>query len=274
MSLRASELVAAIFLCACALPEATLVPTGGAGGGTGGMAGAGGGGSGGVGAQGGGGAVGGYAELILADGPIGYWRLGEAAGAMDAINEIAGGVDGVYVGALELGQPGAIADDGNTAAKLVGGQVFFGDGFEFDGVEPFTFELWISFPALPSVEACVFGTAPGGHYEFTTPISPPTMRFARDDDAGTDFVESPIVSVGDYVHVAVTHDGGDLFLYVDGTQVDYAQAGPALPSAGLSLGECANWPNGTLTVDELAIYDRALSAAEVAEHHTAGVGGT
>src|SRR6185369_10428119 len=50
----------------------------------------------------------GYATAVLADGPVSYWRLGEAAGTVAA--DSAGSRAGTYTGGVTLGQSGALAD--------------------------------------------------------------------------------------------------------------------------------------------------------------------
>ena len=64
-----------------------------------------------------------YSSVVLAKGPVGYWRLGEAAGptAFDASGY---GYDGTYFGNPSFGQQGAIANDPDTAIGLNG----FGSG--------------------------------------------------------------------------------------------------------------------------------------------------
>jgi hypothetical protein len=60
-----------------------------------------------------------YSSVVLAKGPVGYWRLGENAGptASDASGN---GYDGVYMGSPTFGQPGAISGDPDAAVGLNG----------------------------------------------------------------------------------------------------------------------------------------------------------
>src|SRR5262245_26520218 len=48
-----------------------------------------------------------YAGVVLSDGPVGYWRLGELAGTT-ASDSSGNGRNGTYVLACALGQPGAL----------------------------------------------------------------------------------------------------------------------------------------------------------------------
>jgi hypothetical protein len=57
-----------------------------------------------------------YASTVLAKGPVGYWRLGEAA-RPSAADSSGNGRDGTYRATPTFGQLGAIASDPNTALK-------------------------------------------------------------------------------------------------------------------------------------------------------------
>lgn len=55
-----------------------------------------------------------YSSVVLGKGPVGYWRLGEAAGPT-AVDSSGFGYDGTYKGSPTLGEPGAIVNDPDTA---------------------------------------------------------------------------------------------------------------------------------------------------------------
>ncbi len=60
-----------------------------------------------------------YSSVVLAKGPVGYWRLGESGGptASDAPGN---GTDGVYFGNPTFGETGAIGGDPDTAVGFNG----------------------------------------------------------------------------------------------------------------------------------------------------------
>lgn len=62
-----------------------------------------------------------YSSVVLAKGPVGYWRLGEAAGPT-AFDSSGHGYDGACFGNPTFGQTGAIANDSDTAIRLNGFQ--------------------------------------------------------------------------------------------------------------------------------------------------------
>ena len=60
-----------------------------------------------------------YAQAVLDDKPIGYWRLGEATGPT-AFDRSPNGLDGTYFGGVSPDQPGAILGDPDTSALFDG----------------------------------------------------------------------------------------------------------------------------------------------------------
>ena len=63
-----------------------------------------------------------FDSVVQAQGPIGYYRLGEQAGTL-ASDASGYGNNGTLVGTATLAQPGALVGDANTAYKFTGGQV-------------------------------------------------------------------------------------------------------------------------------------------------------
>ena len=60
-----------------------------------------------------------YSQVVLAKGPVGYWRLGEADGPA-AFDSLSNGNDGTYFGNPSFGQPGVINNDPDTAVGFTG----------------------------------------------------------------------------------------------------------------------------------------------------------
>jgi len=83
------------------------------------------------------------------------------------------------------------------------------------------------------------------------------------------------ISEGEWVHIAATWDGTTAVTYVNGVQVNSGafQIGPKL-DAHIWLAACNTGPanNFNGTIDEAAIWDRVLSADEVAALYNNGAG--
>lgn len=85
-------------------------------------------------------------------------------------------------------------------------------------------------------------------------------------------------NAGEWYHVVGTYDGTTLRIYVNGVQEDSSNISQgSLPSSGapLSIGEYANQDNPYWagSVDEVKIFNRVLSAREVAAEHSAQASG-
>jgi hypothetical protein len=84
------------------------------------------------------------------------------------------------------------------------------------------------------------------------------------------------VAANTWTHLAATYDGANLRLYVNGTQTSSrALTGPMVVSTGaLRIGGNAVWPEWfSGLIDEVRVYNRALSAAEVSADVTRPVTG-
>ena len=102
-----------------------------------------------------------YADIIRADYPTGYWRLGEAAVTQPAIDASGNSHNGAYpTTGVTLGQKGTIGFDSDTAAAFAGtsaGGITVGSAADLNstGTGPFTIEAWVN----PNP-----GAAPGAQY--------------------------------------------------------------------------------------------------------------
>ena len=63
-----------------------------------------------------------YESETLADSPIGYWRLGETAGSVQAVDASGNGNSGLYGGSVGFGSTGALTNNNDAAIVLDGGQ--------------------------------------------------------------------------------------------------------------------------------------------------------
>jgi hypothetical protein len=218
-----------------------------------------------------------YRSAVLDDAPLAYLRFGEAAGAITAADEM-NRIDGTYPGSgVTLAIPGALGGDPNTALALGGiSTVKFAAGADFLGLAAFSVEIWakgdkesygfiIDHEAYPRHGWSLFAGDTGLYFE----------RWGASDHAASTSA-SPFAD-GAWHHVVGTWDGTVLRTYVDGALVNAnAEVTTRIDeSAGeWSVGgqNCvctANFFTGAL--DELAIYDVALTPEHIANHfHAAG----
>jgi RHS repeat-associated protein len=225
-----------------------------------------------------------YQAAVLADGPVGYWRLGEATGASVAADTSGNGYAGTYRGS-QAGVTGALSGSSDTAARFPATaenyDVNVGDVAAFDfGTGDFTAETWVK--TSVNEERAIFGKSDG---------TSPNWRATVTDDAGwagrvrvniQDGTNSrqqygPSVRIDDGVwhHVVVVFDRDfGTRIYVDGvgSANDGATPGSVSNSAPLQLGDTGGYLPLNGDLDEVALYAWALTAGRARAHYAAGRG--
>jgi len=217
-----------------------------------------------------------YRDAVLADDPIGYWRLGGATGT--AHDETVAGEDGAYVGSCAVA-PGAIANDPDAATKLDGTScnVTLPDAFDFPGNVPFTIELWVSAPPPGTSFRHLFAketrNAQNPIDGYSMVISP-NVGIELERVVASAIVKTPAQALpaNTFVHAVTTFDGAKMSLYVDGVLV--GSTADATPATSIStpalIGATSTGGFFDGTLDEVVVYAKALDPARIAAHHTIG----
>jgi uncharacterized repeat protein (TIGR03803 family) len=150
-------------------------------------------------------------------------------------------------------------------------------------VSGFTCEFWMQgVKNQPQTNFLVveksFGWLATNGWGFQGTSSNGVLGFLCKNGASWSRVDGPDVLDGNFHHVAGTWNGSLLALYVDGAlQGTAALSNPATNNGAVSIGY--QWDGSTALgffrgqVDEMAIYSRALSPAEVQGMYQAGAGG-
>jgi hypothetical protein len=222
----------------------------------------------------------GYAGVVLADAPISYWRLGDAGDK--AIDEAAGANNGMYMGGVMLGSPGAIAAETNTAALLNGTDAYvdFGDVLGFPGNAAFSIEAWVAPTSLQGLRGIVtksrFDNVSGVINGFRLTSLDGTVRFQRVSFDGDDGVaSSTALPLGRYSHIVATYDGEAMALFVDAELVGSLPSSTPISSLGaFAVGADFMHESGPTaffagSFDEVAVYSYALPAARITAHYQA-----
>jgi concanavalin A-like lectin/glucanase superfamily protein len=232
----------------------------------------------------GGGAPRTYAELVLSDGPVAYYRFDDAAGSGE-VASVVGGPTGTVQGAALQHVGGALVGDASTAARFAGSSVSLGDAFPFAPASPFTFEVWFKpdaplsneFPKVFSKYVLEDPSTNGADgYYFLVRNTGASFTFEKANSDLKSSVSSGLVPTDEFTHAAVTFDGvTGLQLYINGESVGTVMASLAAAGAGATflLGEGPGTDPFQGAIDEFAVYDKALSAAAVAAHHARGRSG-
>jgi len=218
----------------------------------------------------------GYGQVVLGDGPVSHWRLGESTGtiAVDqrAINP------GSYVNGPALGAPGLLPAEGSDTAVGFDGTddyMAVSSSASLGIASPLTIEAWIDPAALPEAGEVATVVAKSGSYGLR--LEGPQLAFDLVQLGVPQTLAAPAGAIvaGKSQHIVATFDGSQRQLYVDGVEVaEAALAGGATASAGGlfvgSSGGLSNFFAGT--IDEVAVYSKSLGADRVMVHQEEGVG--
>lgn len=226
-----------------------------------------------------------YAQEVLADQPLGYWRLDERSGAVT--HDYIAGNNGVY-SHTTLGQPGYNLLDTHTAARFgtplsansyAGGipaDFAIADG----GSAAFSIEAWVRGNAQTS-DCGLVAKGTGGSEQFSLDCGATNYAFrflVRDASGLAHPADGTLAPDGKWHHLAGVCDQGHslVLLYVDGIQAAQAAINPGSGILGstnsVSIG---SRQSGTTTYDlqfigymeEVAIYNYALSSNQIQAHY-------
>jgi len=229
-----------------------------------------------------------YAQLVLAANPIGYWRLDELSGttAFDCV----GGNNGSY-NSTQLGQPGYNLVDTHKSARFgfLASQNSYVGGIPIDfgsaANQSFTVEAWVK-GNVPGTDAGLItkGTGGGGEqFNLDCGAGGHAYRFfVRKDDGGAVLANGNIVPNNQWQHVVgvLNRSAGYVAIYVNGIS-NAASTFPTENYRGLLRTSSAMTigarQGGTTTynnqfagyLQDVAVYNYALSAAQILAHYRA-----
>ncbi|WP_440072695.1 LamG-like jellyroll fold domain-containing protein [Streptosporangium sp. OZ121] len=222
-----------------------------------------------------------YRSGVLDDDPYAYWRLGEASGTV-AADQGAGQANAAYQG-VGYAKPGALAGSPDTSVEFTTGSALKlpADTVPHLG-DQISVEAW--FKTSQSGVLMAAGT------QETSGIPWGPMLYVGTDGklrGSLAAVAAPITSTGvvndnTWHHVVLTVSGQNQTLFLDGAPVGTLSAAVtswrSIATVGNGVADPATSPAVPTPraafpfkgfIDEVAIYDKPLTAAEVSAHHTA-----
>lgn len=210
-------------------------------------------------------------HLALGQGPVFHWPLDEVAGT---VAHAWGGPDGTLVGGVTWA-PTAGHHQGCARFDGVDDRIVLGPCDITSGTGGITVSLWAKADFVTGMDRTLIAKATGpdaaDHIWSIAFVSGTRLRF-RLKAGGTAYaITTPPSSLfgGQWYHLVGTYDGTQMRLYLNGALMGSAAASgliglhPQSPAAvgALSTGTqpFSGW------IDDVRIFDRALSAAEVME---------
>jgi hypothetical protein len=220
-----------------------------------------------------------YADVINANSPIAYYRMGEALGSDPMLDSSGNNRSGEYKNGIALRRPPAIAChvrphapytcDLNADPQDFAAWFPARDGYGFtNGItapqNAYTLEAWIK--RADNGDGSVVGHGGGGQLFIKND------RLALRQTQDTVQSSGPVLTPGEWFHVAATWNGSVTRLYVNGQQVASSSSANKPPS-GISTfyvgyGDQAPWFHGSL--DEAAYYGSALSGSAIRKRWVVG----
>jgi hypothetical protein len=228
-------------------------------------------------------APGNFANKVMVDLPIGYWRLGEAPGTASAADASGNGNNGTYSGGITLGQPGF--HGGDTAALFDGATgrivVLNSDSLNpptitmeakirWDGPNDFQQRI-IEKSSFAELAQYGLSILPDGHVQVEIRTSSAT--------SSVNVKSSAVVAQGVETYVVATYDGQVIRIYLNGVLDPSETPAPGsispkpptpanLIESGVGIGNQTqrDRPFKGL-IDEVALYATALSAAQIFAHY-------
>ena len=222
-----------------------------------------------------------YSAEVLADSPVGYWRLAETSGTT-AADSSGNALDGTYVNSPTLNQTGGLT--GNAAvlfARASSQRVNLGTPSALNIIGQITLECLYkptTFPTGSDYHALIthgFGGNTGyGLYVLGNSGTPQLQvsSFGVNDNKTVWTISG--WSTGQWKHIAAGWDGTDWKIFINGTQVSStADAQGALTSTALCFIGANSVPaaegHADGTIDEVAIYNTWLGSTRIAAHAAA-----
>jgi type II secretory pathway pseudopilin PulG len=215
-------------------------------------------------------AIANYPETVMmSSGLAAYWRLGEDSGPL-IVDSSGNGHNATVVGGVTLNVAGALssADDGAVEMTSPTDHIVIPDSLDFAGNAPFTVAAWfaITSPAMGLEHSLVqkrFEPGAPGTYDgwvMGATTTGPSV-FGQRWSAGIAASSEGPAAIGPWTYGVMTYDGTVLRTYANNSLLFSASSPLPLSDTpqAVSIGNRCG-----CTIDEVAIWDRALNASEIA----------
>lgn len=225
-----------------------------------------------------------YRDTVLADNPVGYWRLGDPADSRATNSGSLGAAgNGTTFQNVTFGVPGALNSDPDTAVNFDGNQAKINVPYSSAlNTARFTVEAWakvttdstghrspVASRDDPPQRGFIFYAAPNNQWQFWT---------GTGAQVGWNVVGGAAAEPEVWAHLVGVYDGTNKFFYVNGVLVGanrsaFTPNGSRVLRIGASATES---PVGDFffngDVDEVAVYPAVLSPERVVAHYASGAG--
>lgn len=219
-----------------------------------------------------------YPEAVLADRPIHYFRFEETTGPTAADLGTQAGEGGRYTGGFTLGQE-SFTDRLGKALYLDGVDGSFVDLGLFHPGDAVTLEAWVKIATDSSGTYRAVIARWDGSYELdVAPGDAGNLVIRNDSNAFGLVATAQPLTRGQWYHLVGVFGEGTLSIYLNGELGGVQTIGGVLQDLGLNdpdrvmIGATRSGVFGWRGwLDEVAIYDRALTGAQIRQHFKSGL---
>ena len=228
-----------------------------------------------------------YAETILASRPFAYWRLDDIEGP-SAIDSSKNGRNATYEGGVALYLPGATAPGLSTGKSINRAAHFAGGRLRArlnSAADAYSVELWF-WNGLPNNVRPITGhllsfgvegakSPPGGDISIGgTNVAAGRLVLSRGGATPMAFTGKTDIVPKTWHHLALVNERGRVSIYIDGkSEPEISCQVESVPKSRLESLFVGGRDDGLASfegkIDEVALFDRALSVAELARHFEA-----
>ena len=221
-----------------------------------------------------------YVDSVMTSDPLAYWRLAESTGPT-VLDASGNGHNGIAFTEVQFGQSSLLTSDSdNGALRLLKDERIVVPAFEKFPTDStgFTLEYWVTLHDLPErgQEYTVSDNQGSSNYFFRNRITSTGALRSEFKLRGTRRVTSNTsLEIGRTYHVVSTMDvATDLAsLYIDGQlekTISLGRIETKHSGNPIFLGATEGGPGANMTLDEVAVYNRALSVDEISDHFLMG----
>lgn len=215
-----------------------------------------------------------YGKAVTDDDPTLYWRLDETGGTSTAVDANGGGIDGTYYNGVVQGVPSDVVA-GNGAAQFDGSDDLVSSNTNFNNPTVYSIEAWFKTTSTRGGKIVGFGraqTGSSGSYDRHVYMSADgRLNFGAYNGNTNVATSAASYNDGTWHYVVATMGANGQMLYVDGALVGTHPNTQSESYVGFwRVGGDNSWsgdPYFSGSIDEVAIYSKALSADRVLAHY-------
>ncbi|WP_344801810.1 PKD domain-containing protein [Microlunatus ginsengisoli] len=223
----------------------------------------------------------GYGKAVYTDEPDLYWRLGETSGTT-AADATPNQLTGSYNGGVTLGQPSGVGVSGDTSVTLDGVNGAIASNSTFDNPTTYAEELWFNTTTTRGGKLIGFGSSQfglsGGYDRHVYMFDDGRLRFGTWTGQTNVIHSSASYNDGKWHHLVAQQGSNGMQLWVDNQLVGTNPQTAAQAYTGYwRVGGDNTWGGNSSNyfagkIDDVAIYSKTLSSAQIADHFGKGGG--